>query len=69
MKKVKLLREVLVGPADVVPTPAGTVIELDDGDARHFVETNKIAEYVGEEPAEKAAPEPKNKAARTPRNK
>ena len=61
---IKLIKSVLVGDADVMPTPKGTVIEMDDSKAKEF-----IAHGLAEKSEAKKAPEPMNKKAPEPRNK
>lgn len=60
--KVKLLKDVLVGDADVQPTLKNTVVDLDDSTAKDFIAAG-LAE------ATKSMPEPKNKAMPEPENK
>lgn len=62
--RVKLIRSVLVGDADVFPTRGGTEVELDDAKAKEF-----IAAGLAEELQAKKAPEPENKKAPEPTNK
>lgn len=57
--KVKLLKSVLVGPADVIATRGGTTVDLADDEARLFIEGG-LAEAVG---GEKTASTPANKSA------
>lgn len=66
--KIKLLREVLVGPADVTPTRGGTVVDLDDVAAKEFIAVGlAVAVKEGEAKAIPAAP--KNKMAASVVNK
>ncbi len=78
--KVKLHREVLVGPTDVKPTPAGTVVDLDDTVGREFISNGLGDEHTDEKTAEepesgmadesgKMAERPENKMAHEPENK
>lgn len=60
--QVKLLRSVLVGDADVMPTPDGTVVRMDEGKAREFIALGLAAET-------KKAAEPENKMAAAAENK
>jgi hypothetical protein len=62
--KIKLLRELLVGPSDVTATRGGTEVDIDDVTAREFI-ANGLAEAV----QAKKAPEPLNKMAAAPKNK
>jgi len=66
--RVKLNRSVLVGDSDVVPTPGGTELDMDDTKAKEFVTLGlavEVAEQKKEpDPQNKKAPEPANKAAR-----
>ncbi len=71
--RVKLNRSVLVGDADIVPTPGGTELDMDDTKAKEFI-AHGLAVEVSEqkkapEPQNKKAPEPANKAARPAANK
>ncbi len=70
--EVKLIRSVLVGDADIFPTPGGAVVNLEDTKAREFIAAG-LAEPAAvvahdakkaPEPANKKAPDPTNKAAR-----
>ncbi len=63
--KVRLIRSVLVGDADVFPTRGGTEVDLDDAKAREFVAlglADPIDAKKAPEPENKKAPEPANKA-------
>lgn len=62
--KVKLIRSVLVGDADVFPTPGGSEIDMDDAKAKEF-----IANGLAEEAGAKKAPAVENKKASEPANK
>lgn len=62
--QIKLKRSVLVGDADVMPTPGGTVVEMDAAKAREFVAAG-LADEVGA----KKAPASENKMATEPENK
>lgn len=62
--KVKLIRSVLVGDADVFPTSGGTEVELDDAKAKEF-----IAHGLAEEVVTKKAAKPENKMAKEASNK
>ena len=63
---IKLTKSVLVGDADVIPTPKNTVVEMDDNKAKEFIASG-LAEQIeakkAPEPMNKKAPEPKNKSA------
>ena len=64
--RIKLTKSVLVGDAEVIATPKGTVMDMDDSMAQEFI-THGLAEHVeikkAPEPMNKKAPEPKNKNA------
>ena len=64
--QVKLIKTVLVGDADVIPTRKDTVVDIDDSKAKDFI-AHGLAEQVEAkkafEPLNKKAPEPKNKSA------
>lgn len=64
--KVKLLRELLVGPSDVMAMRAGTEHEMDDARARELVKLGLVEEVGG---GTKAAPAHENKMAAAPENK
>lgn len=63
--RVKLNRSVLVGDADVFPTPGGTELDMDDTKAKEFVAHGLAVEVA----QQKKAPEPENKKAAEPANK
>ncbi len=44
MMKVKLLKSVLVGRADVIPTKRGTLVDLPDDEAKEFIANGLAAE-------------------------
>ena len=64
--RIILTKSVLVGDAEVIPTPKGTVIDMDDSMAKEFI-AHGLADQVevkkASEPMNKKAPEPKNKSA------
>lgn len=62
--RVKLIRSVLVGDADVFPTRGGTELDMDEAKAKEFV-AHGLAEVVDV----KTAPAPQNKMAPAARNK
>ena len=62
--EVKLIRSVLVGDADVMPTRGGTIVNLEDAKAREFIVLG-----LAEEVKTKKAPELANKKAAEPENK
>jgi hypothetical protein len=62
--KVKLLKSVLVGDADVIATPRGEVVDVPDEQAKEFISTGLAEEY-----AAKSAPAPLNKMADAVQNK
>lgn len=78
---IKLLKHVLVGAADVMPTARGTVVEVPDAQGKEFI-AGELAEEVkapkakepakdkeASEPQQKEAPAPENKMAAAPANK
>lgn len=79
--KVTLLKSVLVGSCDVMPTAKGQTVELDDSTAREFCDLGLAREAQGQaqepgsekamapEGEEKMAPPPENKMAPEPANK
>lgn len=66
--KIKLLREVLVGPSDVTPTRGGTVVEMDDATAKEFIALG-LAEEDGKNSEKSVPAAPKNKMAPAAVNK
>ena len=64
--RIKLIKSVLVGDAEVIATPKGTLIDMDDSRAKEFI-AHGLAVQVevkkAPEPLNKKAPEPKNKSA------
>jgi hypothetical protein len=64
---IKLLKHVLVGDADVMPTARGTVVEVSDAQGKEFV-AGGLADEV-KAPEAKKAPAPENKMAAAPANK
>lgn len=69
--KVKLTRRVLVNSVDnVQPQPVGTVVEVDDAEAKEMI-ANGIAEESSAKvtPEAKQAQDPANKMAPDPANK
>lgn len=65
--KIKLLREVLVGGAAVAPTLRGTVVEMDDNEAKEYIAAGLAEEDGGK--AKASASAPKNKMAPAVDNK
>lgn len=55
MMKVKLLRDILVGPSDAMPTPSGTIVDLPEDKAREYIKVGHGAE-VKESAERKAEP-------------
>lgn len=54
--KIKLLRPVMVG-GGYMPTPRGSVVELEAGEAKQYIESGIGEEHVAEAAeAKKAAP-------------
>ena len=64
---IKLLKHVLVGDTDVMPTARGTVVEVSDAHGKEFV-AGGLAEEV-KSPESKKAPAPENKMAPASANK
>lgn len=63
--KVTLLRNLMVGEHNVIPSPRGSEVELPDADAKDLIERGLAEAGDGT----KSAPTPKNKKASEPRNK
>lgn len=53
MMKMKLLKSVLVGNADVIPTKRGTIVDMQEDQAKEFV-TAGLAEHDKPQKDEKA---------------
>jgi translation initiation factor IF-2 len=64
---IKLLKHVLVGDTDVMPTARGTVVEVSDAQGKEFV-AEGLADEV-KTPEVKQAPAAENKMAAAPANK
>lgn len=65
--KIKLLRSVLVGDADVTPTTGGTELDMEEAKAREFIALG-LADEAGVKKSaphsNKMEPEPDNKGKR-----
>lgn len=48
--RVKLLKTVLVGPADVIPAKHGTVVDIPDDQAKEFVNLGLAQEIKHDKP-------------------
>ncbi|WP_152643468.1 hypothetical protein [Paracidovorax citrulli] len=67
--EVKLIRSVLVGDADIFPTPGGSLVDMEETKAREFIAAGLAERVGGAAPDTKKAPEPSNKKAPDPANK
>lgn len=62
--QIQLLKHVLVGDADVIPTARGTVVEVSDAQGKDFIALGLASEVKSASaPQNKMVPDAENKAA------